>query len=510
MPPSTVHLPNGQSLTVSPIFGGIYFRSNDLIHHHQHDHCPFPPGWTVVLNTIEEIDDTHDPDGNASKEHLSIHHDANKSKKRRVVHPYRKPTLQCDHLFISSISQPPSSEFRPATSQARQIAMMLWATLYWYFQQAEPAPQLLTDSSTNTAVAGRPKGEWRLHINRDGVFKSRYILPKLERMGLIASLDSAVGVDRNERSGEGWLDMFVSRKSFWQLDARIYLFTLAASHGSPFTGTPVGSRPGSPTRQGEESRNDNTIAANVNAAGVRSGNASPNPFTSSSHLPTYYPPPPPQYTFTNGTRHPIRPKPGRQGETVYTRYIPSVQQFLSFRLASMSPVPIVHKSPTPPTGALAALASSGHISLSDSAIPTVHSLSLDGSNDTEYLHRWMNEPRVSNFWGEAGPIAHQEAMLKNALRSKSSLPLIGCWDGKPFGYFEIYWVKEDALGRLLDDVGNYDRGVHCLVGEQEFRGPHRVKIWLSSLVHYCWMQDNRTEVVVMEPRVDNDRCVLRV
>jgi RimJ/RimL family protein N-acetyltransferase len=82
---------------------------------------------------------------------------------------------------------------------------------------------------------------------------------------------------------------------------------------------------------------------------------------------------------------------------------------------------------------------------------------------------------------------------------------MGCWDGKPFGYFEIYWVKEDNLGKYLPIVSDYDRGFHCLVGEQEFRGAHRVKIWLSALVHYCWLADNRTERVMLEPRVDNEK-----
>ena len=98
-----------------------------------------------------------------------------------------------------------------------------------------------------------------------------------------------------------------------------------------------------------------------------------------------------------------------------------------------------------------------------------------------------------------------DAFLSTNLQSKHSFPVIGCWDGRPFGYFEIYWVKEDRLGRYMDGVGNYDRGIHCLVGEQEFRGPHRVRVWLSALVHYCFVADLRTENVVLEPRVDNEK-----
>jgi RimJ/RimL family protein N-acetyltransferase len=145
------------------------------------------------------------------------------------------------------------------------------------------------------------------------------------------------------------------------------------------------------------------------------------------------------------------------------------------------------------------------MSISDSVVPTVAGLNL-GMSDSELLHKWMNDPRVSIFWGKSGPQSHQEEFLKTGLKSKHSFPVIGCWDGKPFGYFEIYWVKEDTLGKYLGgNVGDYDRGFHCLVGEQEFRGEHRVRIWLSALVHYCWLADNRTETVMLEPRVDNQK-----
>jgi hypothetical protein len=116
----------------------------------------------------------------------------------------------------------------------------------------------------------------------------------------------------------------------------------------------------------------------------------------------------------------------------------------------------------------------------------------------------MNDSRVNAAWGEAGQRSKQEKFLHDNLTNRHSFPVFGCWDGKPFGYFEIYWVKEDGLGRLLGgNVGNYDRGLHVLVGEQEFRGAHRVAIWLSSLVHYCWLADSRTETAMLEPRVDN-------
>lgn len=46
-----------------------------------------------------------------------------------------------------------------------------------------------------------------------------------------------------------------------------------------------------------------------------------------------------------------------------------------------------------------------------------------------------------------------------------------------------------------------------LVGEEEFRGKHRVKCWITALAHWAFIQDYRTNAVVLEPRVDNERFI---
>jgi hypothetical protein len=483
-----VHLPNGVKLTIQPVFGGLFFKSSDLLN----SHSPFPPGWTIILNSEDELD-------TEQQEQQDLYNDDD-SNPSRHVHRYRRPTLNGDHLYISSISNPSSNEYKAAASPTRQIAMMLWASLYWYFHQPEPTLQITNALSKNTPDAGKPKGEWRININREGIFKGKVVLPKLERMGLVASEDSTVGCAQEENSPEGWTKMFVSRRTFWQLDPRIYLFTLSPMAQSPFpSGSPYPSRPSSPARGagGEAPREQQLEQAST---GLWSP-AAPGPFHSSSHLPTYYPPPPAQYVFTNNIRHPVRPKPPRQGEVFYTRYVPSVGQYLSFRVASCSSKPLRHRGPV--SGPVSTPRSS-QIYASESISPAMASLNMDLKSDAEYLNEWMNNPRVSHFWGETGPLSHQEEFLRNGLKSKNSFPVIGCWDGKPFGYFEIYWVKEDNLGKHVPIVSDWDRGFHCLVGEQEFRGAYRVKIWLSALVHYCWLADNRTERVMLEPRVDND------
>ena len=123
MAPKLVHLPNGQTFTVTAVFGGLFFKANELNVHH----AVFPPGWTIILQSEDEDDDhvNADNDDGAEEQTLKRHH----------VHRYRQPTLTHDYLFISSISNPSSSDFKPATSPTRQIALSLWVSLWWYFHQ---------------------------------------------------------------------------------------------------------------------------------------------------------------------------------------------------------------------------------------------------------------------------------------------------------------------------------------------------------------------------------------
>lgn len=490
MAPSTIHLPDGQTFTVQPVFAGLFFKSYELNKHHQ---TPFPVGWTVVIHTEDVANDADAravDNENNTLEPSALH--------KSNVHSFTKPTLHNDTVYISSISNPSSADFKEPASPTRQIAMILWVTLYWYFHQPAPSKILPpTDNSKYTAVEGRPRGPWRINIKRDGVLRGRNLIPKLERMGLIASLDSAVGwsVDDN---GEEWANMYVSQNMFWQMPPGLFLFSpepTRRNHGS-LPGSPVSSRPGSPARHLEKTHaTSNSItspafhlSADVpGAPPPQTLAASPTfpigPYYSSSHLPTYYPPPPLQYTFSNNIRHPVRPKPPRMGEVFYTRFVPSMGQYLSFRVASSSPKPVPYLGPVASSETNAATSSERN-----------HLTTLC---DIVLVQMWLSSPRVSKFWGGYVP-----NFLTNALASRHSFPVIGMWDGVPFGYFEIYWVKEDNLGRYID-ADEWDRGIHVFIGEEWARG--RVQAWMSSLVHWIFCSDNRTQSVCMEPRVDNER-----
>jgi RimJ/RimL family protein N-acetyltransferase len=326
-------------------------------------------------------------------------------------------------------------------------------------------------------------------------------MSKLERMGLIASEDSYVGLDPDDRGADGWEHMFVTQRAFWQIDPRIFLFTLSPAHNSPFpSSSPFPSRPSSPNRDGGASTPKAT-AEDLASHGLWSP-TTPGPFYSASHLPTYYPPLPQQYKLTDGIRHPVRPKPPRQGETFYTRYIPSLGQYLSFRTPSLSAKGVVHSGPI---GSATPSFLPPNSSLNSAAHSAAMANLQQTPSDTELLHKWMNDERVNAAWGEGGPIEKQENFLRENLQNRHSFPVIGCWDGKPFGYFEIYWVKEDILGKVAGGIDEWDRGLHVLVGENEYRGSDRVRVWMSALVHFCFLADSRTQHVLAEPRVDNKK-----
>ena len=167
------------------------------------------------------------------------------------------------------------------------------------------------------------------------------------------------------------------------------------------------------------------------------------------------------FMLSNGRRHPRRPP--RAAGMVYRRFIPGTGKMFSLR-------------------------------------------TLDAERDLACLHRWMNNPRVARFWGEDGSLDQHRTFIENALSDPRNHPLIGSFDDLPFAFFEAYWAREDRIAPFYD-AGDHDRGIHMLVGEDAVRGAHIVAAWLPSLLHYLFLDEVRTQLVVCEPRVDNERMI---
>lgn len=167
------------------------------------------------------------------------------------------------------------------------------------------------------------------------------------------------------------------------------------------------------------------------------------------------------YAVSEGRRHPRRPaKP--QG-TVYRRHIPWLDRSLSLRV-------------------------------------------LDPERDLPHFHRWMNDPVVDAFWEEAGELERHRAYVERIAGDPHALGLIGCFDDQPFGYFETYWAKEDRIAPYYD-AADYDRGWHVLIGEADRRGKPWLTAWMPAISHYLFLDDCRTQRLVIEPRWDNRKMM---
>ncbi|RKF74193.1 putative siderophore biosynthesis protein [Golovinomyces cichoracearum] len=536
-PTRNVLLPNGQRMIVVPVFGGFSFKTNDANSYNE----GFPTGWTVILQTEEDDSDEEIAPNFGDQKQIKV-----PERRARRTHPFVQPTLHHDTLFISSISNAPTNEFQVPTSPTRQAAMLLWISLYWYFHQQEPVRYTSNYITKNTADAGKPHGEWRIKIKQEGILRGRHLIQKLERMGLVMSEDSSVGLNLIENNAEGWSNMFTSQRGFWQTPTKLFLLyfpNFNPNQHSPYS--PHVSRPNSPVfgeHKTTSPKSLDSMDANMRyPSPVLLSHSNLGHSVTENRYPIYCPPAPLQYVMSSEVRHPLRPKPPAQGEIFYSRYIPSVGQYLTFRTASISEKPVLANGPTShhkhtshnynqslPSISLfphlspnqishnsssSVLSSPSHIPLFsiDDGMPSTPTelISSPKLNDCQLLHKWMNLPRVSKFWNCDGPISRQEEFLRKNLLAKHSFPVIGLWDGKPFGYFEIYWAKEDILGRYVDDgsIGAWDRGIHVLVGENEYRGKHRVSCWLTALAHWAFIEDCRTNCLVLEPRVDNERFI---
>jgi hypothetical protein len=170
------------------------------------------------------------------------------------------------------------------------------------------------------------------------------------------------------------------------------------------------------------------------------------------------------------------------GEIFYSRFIPSVGRYISFRVASASATPVPYIGPVGPK-------------------PAGKHAQLRTLSDPALLQTWLSAE-------EGAAAAHESTprVLLDALSSEHSWPAVGQWDGSPFGYFDVYWAIEENIGRCPEaDIGDWDRGLRVkFVMESAWEV---APAWVTSLVHWSFTADLRTMTVFVEFGADTERFV---
>jgi acetyl esterase/lipase/RimJ/RimL family protein N-acetyltransferase len=168
-----------------------------------------------------------------------------------------------------------------------------------------------------------------------------------------------------------------------------------------------------------------------------------------------------RHVSSQGRRHPLRPP--KPAGTVYQRHIPWLSRTLTLETVNIE-------------------------------------------RDIGTFSRWMNDPVVAHFWEEQGDISKHRAYLEAIAADPRVIGLVGRFDGEAFGYFEVYWAKEDRIAPFCE-AGDYDRGWHALVGEARYRGKEFLTAWMPAVSHYMFLDDCRTQRIVIEPRADNHKMI---
>ncbi|WP_306303445.1 GNAT family N-acetyltransferase [Streptomyces sp. TP-A0874] len=131
---------------------------------------------------------------------------------------------------------------------------------------------------------------------------------------------------------------------------------------------------------------------------------------------------------------------------------------------------------------------------------------VDPDTDARLVHGWMNDPEVARFWEMAGPLDRIEAHLRDQSGGGRSVPYLGCLDGEPMSYWELYRADLDPIAEHYP-ARPHDAGVHLLLGPVRFRGRGLGARLLRAVAAWQLAVDPAAQRVVAEPDVRNVRSV---
>lgn len=125
--------------------------------------------------------------------------------------------------------------------------------------------------------------------------------------------------------------------------------------------------------------------------------------------------------------------------------------------------------------------------------------------DLGRLHQWLKSDHVKPYWQLDLSLFEFRRKLREKLTDNHLTPSIGCLDHVPMSYWECYLTTEDDLANHYDADPN-DRGIHLLVGPEEYLGEGYALPLLRAVVAMQFRRPD-TERVVAEPDVRNQKVI---
>lgn len=125
--------------------------------------------------------------------------------------------------------------------------------------------------------------------------------------------------------------------------------------------------------------------------------------------------------------------------------------------------------------------------------------------DLGRLHAWLGSEHVKPYWDLDQPLPEFRETLEEKLADGHQTLYIGYLDHVPMSYWECYWAAEDDVANHYDAAPT-DRGVHLLIGPEEYLGRGYARPLLRAVVAMQF-RDPETDRVIAEPDARNDRAI---
>jgi aminoglycoside 6'-N-acetyltransferase len=120
--------------------------------------------------------------------------------------------------------------------------------------------------------------------------------------------------------------------------------------------------------------------------------------------------------------------------------------------------------------------------------------------DLPLLHRWLNEPHVSRWWGEP---AAQFDLVSGDLDEPAMEQFIILAGDQPFAYLQCYRLTDWNIG--FGEQPDGTRGIDLLIGETEMLGRGHGSAFIRTFVDRTLAAG--TPRVVTDPDPQNSRAV---